>query len=80
MQSRRLVAGILSSPRLRALGYPGDGGFDYVALAASNAAALGLNVSGVPEPSTWTMMLIGFAGFGGAVLRRARKGAATARS
>jgi hypothetical protein len=69
MQSRRLVAGILSSPRLRALGYPGDGGFDYVALAASNAAALGLDggvVAGVPEPSTWAMLLIGFAGLGGA--------------
>jgi hypothetical protein len=33
---------------------------------------------GVPEPSTWAMMLIGFAGLGGAMLRRARRGAATA--
>jgi hypothetical protein len=57
----------------------GDGGVDYVALAASNAAALGLDVSsGVPEASTWAMMLIGFAGLGGAMLRRARRGAATA--
>jgi hypothetical protein len=56
----------------------GDGGFDYSALAASNAAALGLNVSGVPEPSTWAMMLIGFAGLGGAMLKRARTGAAPA--
>jgi hypothetical protein len=56
----------------------GDGGFDYSALAASNAAALGLDVSGVPETSTWAMMLIGFAGLGGAMLRRARRGAATA--
>jgi PEP-CTERM motif len=30
-----------------------------------------------PEPSTWAMMLIGFAGLGGAMLRRARRGAAT---
>jgi hypothetical protein len=47
----------------------GDGGIDYVALAASNAAALGLDVvvvAGVPEASTWAMMLIGFAGLGGA--------------
>jgi unsaturated chondroitin disaccharide hydrolase len=32
----------------------------------------------VPEPSTWTMMLIGVAGLGGAMLRRARRNAATA--
>src|SRR3984957_2711252 len=32
----------------------------------------------VPEPSTWTMMLIGFAGLGGAMLHRARRNAATA--
>jgi hypothetical protein len=59
----------------------GDGGFDYSALAASNAAALGLDGSGVagaPEASTWAMMLIGFAGLGGAMLHRARTGAATA--
>jgi hypothetical protein len=33
---------------------------------------------GVPEPSTWAMMLIGFAGLGGAMVRRARRSAATA--
>jgi hypothetical protein len=56
----------------------GDGGFDYGKLAASNAAALGLDVSGVPEASTWAMMLIGFAGLGGAMLRGARRGATAA--
>jgi hypothetical protein len=59
----------------------GDSGIDYVALAASNAKALGLDdgggVAGVPEASTWAMMLIGFAGLGGAALYRARRGAAT---
>jgi hypothetical protein len=49
----------------------GDGGFDYSALAASNAAALGLNAGAVPEPSTWAMLLIGFAGLGYAGYRRA---------
>jgi hypothetical protein len=63
----------------------GDSGIDYVALAASNAKALGLGVGGgggvssvVPEASTWAMMLLGFAGLGGAMLRRARRGAAPA--
>ena len=32
----------------------------------------------VPEPSTWTMMLIGVAGIGGATLHRTRRHAATA--
>jgi hypothetical protein len=31
---------------------------------------------GFPEPSTWAMLLIGFAGLGGDMLRRARRGAA----
>jgi hypothetical protein len=30
----------------------------------------------VPEPSTWTMMLIGFAGVGFAAYRRTRRGSA----
>jgi hypothetical protein len=32
----------------------------------------------VPEPPTWVMLIIGFAGLGGAALRRARRGAAPA--
>jgi hypothetical protein len=51
----------------------GDGGFDYSALAASNAAALGLDVSGVPESSTWAMMLVGFAGLAFAGRQAARR-------
>lgn len=50
----------------------GDGGFDYTTLAAANAAALGLNVGGVPEASTWGMLLTGFAGLGGVALYRER--------
>jgi PEP-CTERM motif len=34
------------------------------------------SAGGVPEPSTWAKLLIGFAGLGGAMLRRARRGAA----
>jgi hypothetical protein len=32
----------------------------------------------IPEPSTWAMMLIGFAGLGYAALRRNKKGRALA--
>ena len=39
----------------------------------------GLLVTGVPEPSTWAMMALGFAGLGFAGYRKAqRKGAALA--
>jgi PEP-CTERM motif len=34
----------------------------------------GATVSAVPEPSTWAMMLIGFAGIGFVVYRRSRAG------
>lgn len=54
----------------------GDGGVDYSKLAASNAAALGLRAGGVPEASTWAMLLTGFAGLGGMTLYRARNRAA----
>jgi hypothetical protein len=36
------------------------------------------SLSVVPEPSTWTMMLLGFAGLGYAAFRRAAKGRASA--
>ncbi len=52
----------------------GDGGFDYTKLAASNAAALGLNgATAAPEASTWAMLLIGFLSLGGARLRGDRR-------
>jgi PEP-CTERM motif-containing protein len=50
---------------------------------AAYTAALGINDSGeivglangvIPEPSTWVMMLTGFAGLGLADCRRSRKG------
>jgi hypothetical protein len=54
----------------------GDSGIDYVALAASNAKALGLDGGGgvavVPEASTWAMLLIGFAMAGFVHRRNAR--------
>ena len=37
------------------------------------AASTGVSVGGVPEPSTWAMMLLGFAGLGFLVHRRSRK-------
>jgi hypothetical protein len=42
----------------------------------SGAASKAPAVSGVPEPSTWAMMLLGFAGLGYAGFRRSAKGAA----
>jgi hypothetical protein len=37
-----------------------------------NVSLVGTPTSGVPEPATWAMMLIGFAGVGAALRRRAR--------
>ena len=48
----------------------GDGGFNYSALAASNAAALGLNAAPAPEASTWAVIVVGFAGLAYAARRR----------
>lgn len=47
-------------------GWSGYGGFSEVVALGSSA------VSGVPEPSTWAMMLVGFGGVGFA-MRRAKK-------
>jgi hypothetical protein len=51
----------------------GNGGFgtDFV-------FGRGQPIGAVPEPSTWAMMLIGFAGLGFASYRRSRKDAAAA--
>jgi hypothetical protein len=40
---------------------------------ASGSFSSTIDVSGVPEPSTWAMMLIGFAGLGFALHRSRRK-------
>ena len=50
-----------------------DFGFDY-ALALSPDAALASAGLAAPEPSTWAMMLSGFASLGFAGYRRARRG------
>ena len=47
------------------------------AMSFSNFTVSGSLVSGaVPEPSTWAMMLLGFAGLGFMAYRRTKKGAA----
>ncbi len=51
----------------------GTSGFNYIGL--DNVSVV--DVGGVPEPATWTMMLIGFGGLG-AALRSRRKSAALA--
>ena len=50
-------------------------GVEYYNIQGS--AALATSSSAVPEPSTWAMMLLGFAGLGFAGYRRARAGHAT---
>ncbi len=52
---------------------PGGGG----SVAWLDGGTTGLSYSAVPEPSTWAMMLLGFAGLGFAGYRRARAGRAT---
>ncbi len=50
----------------------GDSGDNYIGL--DNVSVVQTS-AGTPEPSTWAMMLAGFAGLGYAGLRRARSGA-----
>jgi hypothetical protein len=56
--------------------------FDVVNYAQGTGNPSGLNVeftsasSGVPEPSTWAMMVLGFAGLGFAGYRKAKTGPA----
>jgi PEP-CTERM motif len=47
--------------------YNGDPPFDYV------AGLDNVSVSGVPEPSTWALILLGFAGLGLMAHRRKSK-------
>jgi hypothetical protein len=57
-------------------------GFTYDFAAVPAATALGLDAApqSVPEPSTWAMMLVGFAGLGFAGYRASRRGVAIAAS
>jgi Protein of unknown function (DUF642)/PEP-CTERM motif len=49
----------------------GSTGFSYIGV--DNVSVVETSPGGVPEPSTWAMMLVGFAGLGYAGYRRARK-------
>ncbi len=49
-----------------------NGGTDIFSLEET-VALNNIVVGGVPEPSTWAMMLLGFAGLGFAALRRNKK-------
>ena len=48
-----------------------DNSLEFVSIGGENLGS-GLVIISVPEPSTWAMMLIGFAGLGFAAYRRAR--------
>ena len=66
---RSLFAGDTFATNLR--------GFGIAGLGANGGVDL-LETSGVPEPSTWAMMLLGFAGLGFVGYRKAQKKAAIA--
>jgi hypothetical protein len=49
-------------------------GFDFINFQAVSGNVLVSSISGtIPEPSTWAMMLLGFAGLGYVAFRRTRK-------
>jgi hypothetical protein len=51
---------------------------EVVVTSTSNSFEFDNVVAGVPEPSTWAMMLLGLAGLGYAAIRRSRKGSVSA--
>jgi PEP-CTERM motif len=53
-------------------------GFDSPSFAGNAFTSIGLQLSAVPEPTTWAMMLLGFAGFGFVGYRTSRKGVSLA--
>jgi hypothetical protein len=57
---------------------PGTYVWSWGSGAGDDTLTLQIGPAAVPEPSTWAMMLIGFAGLGFAGYRKARKGAASA--
>lgn len=54
------------------------GEYTYTWGVGVHADSLTINVGDVPEPSTWAMMLLGFAGLGFAGYRKAKQAAVTA--
>jgi hypothetical protein len=58
--------------------HPLPSGFDFFNFQAVTGNVLITSISGtqaaIPEPSTWAMMLLGFAGLGFGAFRRSRKG------
>jgi hypothetical protein len=60
------------------VGFTGVGKIGSLTLTDGYVGLVNLTTSGVPEPSTWAMMLIGFAGLGFAGYRASRKTTALA--
>jgi hypothetical protein len=54
-------------------GITGSDASDWIVLYGGNNVELEFGVSAVPEPSTWAMLLIGFAGIGFMAYRRKSK-------
>ena len=70
------TAGVWISPVSDDVTFTSASGFDYTRDPLTTNGGGGL--AAVPEASTWALMLLGFSGLGGAMRRRARRGAAAA--
>jgi hypothetical protein len=60
---------IWKNTTLTALGLS-KGAYVYTWGTGAHSGSLTINVGGVPEPSTWAMMLLGFCGLGYMAYRR----------
>jgi PEP-CTERM motif len=56
------------------VGFTGVGPIGFLTLTDNYVGLVNLTVGTIPEPSTWAMMLLGFAGLGFAGYRRTRDG------
>jgi hypothetical protein len=86
-ETANLFSGVEETGFLTGAGLPAGGLKSSLAISYTQTGGAGNGVSGsatfavyspVPEPSTWAMMMLGFAGLGYAAFRRASKDRASA--